>query len=57
MLMRLIVGTGLFAFGYYLGKQVGMTEPLRADLARAREQDEDDPSPATEEPENERAGR
>ena len=51
MLMRLIVGAGLFAFGYYLGKQVGMTEPLRADLARAREQD--DPSPAAEEPENE----
>jgi len=51
MLMRLIVGAGLFAFGYYLGKQVGMTEPLRADLARAREQEETDP--VTEEPENE----
>jgi hypothetical protein len=51
MLIRLIVGAGLFAFGYYLGKQVGMTEPLRADLARAREQDDTDPE--ADKPENE----
>jgi len=39
MLLRLLAGAGLFAFGYYLGKQVGMTEPLREELARAREKD------------------
>ncbi len=39
MLLRLLVGTGLFAFGYYLGKQVGMTEPIREELARTRDKD------------------
>jgi len=51
MLLRMIVGAGLFAFGYYLGKQVGMTEPIRNDLARAREQDDD--VHTTEEQDNE----
>jgi hypothetical protein len=41
-IVRVLVGAGLFAFGYYLGKQVGMLEPIRMDLARARERAEGD---------------
>jgi len=40
MMLRLIVGAGLFAFGYYIGKQVGLTEPIREEFARARENEE-----------------
>jgi len=39
MLLRLITGVGLFAFGYYIGKQVGLAEPIREELARAREKE------------------
>jgi len=40
MIGRLIVGAGLFAFGYYLGKQVGIMEPFHEELAEARKQRE-----------------
>jgi len=36
MLLRLLTGAGLLALGYYVGKQVGRTEPIREELARAR---------------------
>ena len=36
MLFRLIAGAGLFAFGYYLGKQIGRMEPIRDELEQAR---------------------
>lgn len=36
MLLRLIAGVGLFAFGYYLGREVGRMQPIREELARAR---------------------
>ena len=42
MLIRLIAGVGLFAFGYYLGKQVGRMEPIRDELARERDEPTDD---------------
>ena len=36
MLARLVVGAGLFALGYYLGKEVGRMAPVRDELRRAR---------------------
>ncbi|MFM1892291.1 MAG: hypothetical protein RLZ44_1368 [Pseudomonadota bacterium] len=36
MWWRLLVGTGLFALGYYLGKEVERTRPVRDELDRAR---------------------
>jgi hypothetical protein len=36
MLTRLVAGFGLFALGYYLGKEVGRTEPIREELDAAR---------------------
>ena len=45
MLLRLLAGAGLFAFGYYIGKQVGMTEPIREELARARAAEPDARTP------------
>jgi len=37
MLLRLIASAGLIAIGYYVGKQVGRMEPVREELARARD--------------------
>jgi hypothetical protein len=38
---RILLGVagaaGVFLLGYYLGKQVGRTEPIREELDRARE--------------------
>jgi len=36
MLMRIVTGVGLFALGYYLGKEVQRTQPARDELAEAR---------------------
>lgn len=36
MLLRLIAGAGLFALGYYLGKEVARHEPINEELAQAR---------------------
>lgn len=36
MLTRIVAGIGLFALGYYLGKEVARTEPLREELDAAR---------------------
>lgn len=36
MLLRILTGVGLFALGYYLGKEVARTESVRADLEAAR---------------------
>jgi hypothetical protein len=51
MLLRLITGVGLFALGYYLGREVGRMAPVREELQRARDQDdaEDDRSLDAEE--------
>ena len=37
MIYRIIVGVGLLALGYYLGREVGRAEPVREELRRARE--------------------
>jgi hypothetical protein len=36
MWLRLVIGGGLFALGYYLGREVERTKPVREELARAR---------------------
>lgn len=36
MLLRLIVTTGIFAVGYYLGREVGRNTPVRRELEQAR---------------------
>ena len=43
MLIRLMIGAGLFAAGYYLGKQIGITEPIRREMADARNEEADEP--------------
>ena len=47
MLARLIAGAGLFVIGYYLGKEIGRTEPIREELRRARERNSS-PEPSTD---------
>jgi len=42
MLLRLLTAACVFGFGYYLGKEVGRTEPIREDLAKARKERETD---------------
>ena len=36
MLFRLIAGAGIFALGFYIGRQVGRMEPIIGELERAR---------------------
>ena len=38
MILRLLVGVGLLALGYYVGREVGRAEPVREELRKAREQ-------------------
>ena len=38
-IMRLIVGAGLFAFGYYLGRQSGRLEALHGEIGPYNEMD------------------
>jgi len=45
MLMRIVTGVGLFALGYYLGKEVQRTQPTRDELAEAH-RDTARPDPA-----------
>ena len=35
MLFRLIAGAGIFALGYYIGREVGRMEPIISELAKA----------------------
>jgi len=37
MFLRLIAGAGLFALGYYVGREVGRMDPIIEELKRARE--------------------
>lgn len=37
MFYRLILNLGLFALGYYLGREVGRTESIRERMRRVRE--------------------
>jgi len=36
-IIRILIGVGLFTFGYHLGREVGRLEPIREELRRARE--------------------
>lgn len=36
MLFRLIAGAGIFALGYYIGREVGRMEPIISELEKAR---------------------
>lgn len=36
MFLRLIAGAGLFALGYYVGREVGRMEPIVEELKMAR---------------------
>lgn len=38
MIFRILIGVGLLALGYYVGREVGRTEPIREELRKAREQ-------------------
>lgn len=38
MIVRLFLGAGLFALGYFVGKEVGRAESVREELRRAREE-------------------
>lgn len=38
MIGRLLISVGIFLTGYYLGKQMGITEHIRKDLAEKRNQ-------------------
>ncbi len=40
MILRLLVTTGVFAFGYYLGREVGRQTPVRRELDAARSRGE-----------------
>ena len=35
-IIRILIGIGLFTFGYHLGREVGRLEPIREELRRAR---------------------
>ena len=50
MFLRVITGIGLFAFGYYIGKQVGRMEPINEELAHTRDQRSTDDGEAQDAP-------
>jgi hypothetical protein len=35
-IIRILIGIGLFTFGYHLGREVGRLEPIRDELSRSR---------------------
>jgi hypothetical protein len=39
MIVRLLTGAALVLLGYYIGREVGRTEPIRKELEEAREND------------------
>jgi len=47
MIFRILFSASLFALGYYIGKEIGRTEPIRNSLEKARQQT-DEASTATE---------
>ena len=36
MLFRLIAAAGIFALGYYIGREIGRMEPIIAELEKSR---------------------
>jgi hypothetical protein len=41
MIFRILFGASLFALGYYIGKEIGRTEPIRESLEESRQQEDD----------------
>ena len=41
MIFRLLFSASLFALGYYIGKEIGRTEPIREELEKARRKETD----------------
>ena len=41
--IRVFIGVGLFALGYFVGKEIGRTESIRDELRRAAEEDDQAP--------------
>ncbi|MCG6859938.1 MAG: hypothetical protein LJE70_01425 [Chromatiaceae bacterium] len=39
MIVRVVIGAGLFALGYFLGKEIGRTESVRDELEWAADED------------------
>ncbi len=35
--LRMLIGVGLFAMGYYIGREIGRLESLREEMRRLRE--------------------
>ncbi len=46
MIFRILVGAGLLALGYYVGREIGRTESVREELRKARHTPSPPPSPA-----------
>ena len=44
MIVRVIIGVGLFALGYLVGKEIGRTESIREQLRLAAEGDDQMPA-------------
>lgn len=40
MIVRFLIGAGLFAFGYFIGREIGRAESIRDQLDWATENDE-----------------
>jgi len=43
MIGRLLTGASLLFLGYYIGREVGRTEPIRRELREARDADNKEP--------------
>lgn len=43
MIIRVLTGGALLLLGYYIGREVGRTEPIRKELKEAREKDKETP--------------
>ena len=56
-LIRLLMGVGLFALGYYVGREIGRLESIREEMRRLREAQQADGGAgvAVAEPRNVRA--
>ena len=39
MIIRVLTGAALLLLGYYIGREVGRTEPIRKELEEARKND------------------
>ncbi|MCG6969435.1 MAG: hypothetical protein LJE85_06685 [Gammaproteobacteria bacterium] len=39
MIVRVLTGAALVLLGYYIGREIGRTEPIRKELEEAREND------------------